>query len=214
MTSITRPFDWPNRVAWNAVFGLGCLAVAAFFVVPAGPRIPVLAGLLLAVGGLTLAEVGVRLVTLDETSSNHRDKMLRMLERAERRIIATSGHLNASAWVDWESGSVPRVLAAKAARGVRIELLCQSIDARTRSVLLGIQARFPGSVHIYQNRSENPVPHGLLVDDVALRLEQPHDWASQTRGNAYIRQPNIAAAVFLAAFEDYKDAAEEVRATE
>jgi hypothetical protein len=53
-----------------------------------------------------------------------------------------------------------------------------------------------------------------LVDDVALRLEQPHDWASQTRGNAYIRQPNIAAAVFLAAFEDYKDAAEEVRATE
>lgn len=195
---------------WGGVLLLALGTVSAV----AGQGRGVTPAFLFMIGAILLGEGLVRRSGIEEADNDDvaRQRMAETIRKARHRVVVTSRALGRQAFSRWGEGEIPKILEEKLAseEGFQVDIVCGELIAEESKPLLhGWLLKYP-NFRLYQWTGD-PEPHGMLVDDLALRMEKKsHDLGEYEEGSLYIENPTISAALFLASFERLKAAARRV----
>lgn len=199
---------WGRRSKAVLLLTLGSLSLAlgAVSALALFPNAGLVNGCLIVIGLLTVGEGLLRRQGFEicRQSDVAQEKIASMLRRAKHSVLITSGSLNPKAYNE----EFKILLEAKLNDGVEVEIVCGKTVSEEAKEIFKDLIHFP-NLSLFQ-LDGNPGPHGMLVDDQALRIEKPHATGSKIRENIYIEKPTTAAAVFRTTFERYKERATHV----
>jgi hypothetical protein len=199
----SRKSLWPGAVGFIILF----LGAAGTFKLP---QIQLVNTVMIFIGVFILTEglfrCGVEKHIASDADDIGREKATQELQIAKWRILITSGNLNSNLYVDWNKGKIREIIQTKLEEGVEIEIISgANIDSRSLTMFKELGCRHPNlRLYIYPG---NPEPHGTLVDDKFLRLEEQHRPGDATHKAIYVKKPGIGGSWFLAMFDKYKSQA-------
>lgn len=125
------------------------------------------------------------------------EKIRSMIRAAKTRIRLNTGTLNYEVY-----GDLLPDLEAAVRRGVRIQIAVNKLDQR---MSLGLRSLLCHAGVEVVDCSRKPFPHGMLIDDSQLRIEEFHPsniHLDYERKNIFIRSPGLAGLIFSSRFDD------------